>query len=61
MASARSKSRVLATAHAKAARYPTDDLISDMVAAWRAEATATREELRKLLVTLVFGAHDNRP
>ncbi len=41
------------------ARHPTDDLISDMVAAWLAEATVTREELRNLLVTLVFGAHDN--
>lgn len=41
------------------ARHPADDLISDMVAAWRAERTVTREELRNLLVTLVFGAHDN--
>jgi cytochrome P450 len=42
----------------KASR-PSDDLISDMVAIWRSEATVTREELRNLLVTLVFGAHDN--
>ncbi|GAA0914247.1 cytochrome P450 [Virgisporangium aurantiacum] len=41
------------------AAHPTDDLISDMVKVWRAEATVTREELRNLLVTLVFGAHDN--
>ncbi|RSM57798.1 cytochrome P450 [Actinoplanes sp. ATCC 53533] len=41
------------------AKHPADDLISDMVAAWRAERTVTREELRNLLVTLVFGAHDN--
>ncbi|HZM83001.1 MAG TPA: cytochrome P450 [Candidatus Limnocylindrales bacterium] len=41
------------------ARHPADDLISEMVGAWRAEGTATREELRNLLVTLVFGAHDN--
>jgi len=41
------------------AKRPADDLISDMVAAWRAEGTVTREELRNLLVTLVFGAHDN--
>ena len=38
---------------------PTDDLMSDMVTAWRTEGTVTREELRNLLVTLVFGAHDN--
>lgn len=45
----------------KAAK-PADDLISTMVAAWRAETSepaVTREELRNLLVTLVFGAHDN--
>lgn len=41
------------------AKHPGADLISDMVAAWRADATVTREELRNLLVTLVFGAHDN--
>jgi cytochrome P450 len=40
-------------------RHPADDLISEMVAGWRAETTVTREELRNLLVTLVFGAHDN--
>lgn len=43
---------------AKAAR-PGDDLVSTMVAAWRSERTCTRAELRNLLVTLVFGAHDN--
>ncbi|GIM89693.1 cytochrome P450 [Paractinoplanes toevensis] len=40
-------------------RHPADDLISRMVAAWRDEDTVSREELRNLLVTLVFGAHDN--
>jgi cytochrome P450 len=40
-------------------RHPADDLISRMVAAWRDDETVTREELRNLLVTLVFGAHDN--
>ncbi|BEL09316.1 cytochrome P450 [Actinoplanes sichuanensis] len=43
---------------AKAA-HPADDLISRMVAAWRDDATVSRAELRNLLVTLVFGAHDN--
>ncbi|AGL16815.1 cytochrome P450 [Actinoplanes sp. N902-109] len=41
------------------AAHPADDLISAMVGAWRAEQTVTRAELRNLLVTLVFGAHDN--
>jgi cytochrome P450 len=41
------------------AENPAGDLISTMVAAWRAEGACTREELRNLLVTLVFGAHDN--
>jgi cytochrome P450 len=41
------------------AKRPADDLISDLVTAWRAERSVTREELRNLLVTLVFGAHDN--
>jgi cytochrome P450 len=41
------------------AKHPADDLISKMVAAWQAEGTVSREELRNLLVTLVFGAHDN--
>ncbi|MBG0565687.1 cytochrome P450 [Actinoplanes aureus] len=40
-------------------KRPADDLISTMVGAWRVDATVTREELRNLLVTLVFGAHDN--
>ncbi len=41
------------------ARHPAEDLTTDMVAAWQAEQTVTREELRNLLVTLIFGAHDN--
>jgi cytochrome P450 len=41
------------------AKRPADDLISHMVAAWQADDTVTRAELRNLLVTLVFGAHDN--
>ncbi|MEV4281549.1 cytochrome P450 [Actinoplanes xinjiangensis] len=41
------------------ARRPADDLISRMVAAWHDDETVTRAELRNLLVTLVFGAHDN--
>jgi len=41
------------------AKHPADDLISKMVAAWQAEGSVTREELRNLIVTLVFGAHDN--
>ena len=41
------------------AKNPADDLISSMVAAWRADRAVTRAELRNLLVTLVFGAHDN--
>jgi cytochrome P450 len=41
------------------ARRPAGDLISEMVATWQAEKTVTREELRNLLITLVFGAHDN--
>ena len=41
------------------AKHPADDLISAMVAVWQAGDTVTREELRNLLVTLVFGAHDN--
>jgi len=40
-------------------KHPADDLISTMVAAWRSEETVTRDALRNLLVTLVFGAHDN--
>lgn len=39
--------------------HPAVDLISDLVTVWRAEQTVTRDELRNLLVTLVFGAHDN--
>nr|WP_221373776.1 cytochrome P450 [Actinoplanes polyasparticus] len=38
---------------------PADDLISRMVAVWRDERTVSRAELRNLVVTLVFGAHDN--
>jgi cytochrome P450 len=41
------------------AAHPGDDLISDLVAAWRSEDTVSRAELRNLVVTLVFGAHDN--
>jgi cytochrome P450 len=41
------------------AEHPADDLISRMVAAWRDDETVSRPELRNLLVTLVFGAHDN--
>lgn len=40
-------------------KHPADDLISRMVTAWQVEQTVTRAELRNLLVTLVFGAHDN--
>ncbi|GAA4607729.1 cytochrome P450 [Actinoplanes octamycinicus] len=41
-------------------KHPADDLISTMVAAWqREEPGISRAELRNLLVTLVFGAHDN--
>ncbi|MEV6306455.1 cytochrome P450 [Actinoplanes sp. NPDC051861] len=40
-------------------KNPAGDLVSRMVAAWRDEETVTRSELRNLLVTLVFGAHDN--
>ena len=41
------------------AKNPAGDLISAMVAAWQSEGSVTRAELRNLLVTLVFGAHDN--
>jgi cytochrome P450 len=41
------------------AKNPAGDLSSDMVAVWKADGGVTREELRNLLVTLVFGAHDN--
>ncbi|MBL7256241.1 cytochrome P450 [Paractinoplanes lichenicola] len=41
------------------AKRPADDLVSAMVAAWQVDDTVTRAELRNLLVTLVFGAHDN--
>ncbi|MET0416710.1 MAG: cytochrome P450 [Actinoplanes sp.] len=40
-------------------KHPADDLISTMVAAWQEDQAVTREEMRNLLVTLVFGAHDN--
>ncbi|WP_305788172.1 cytochrome P450 [Symbioplanes lichenis] len=39
--------------------HPSGDLISGMIAAWRTDDTVTRDEVRNLLVTLVFGAHDN--
>lgn len=41
------------------AKRPAGDLISRMVAAGQSDNTITRAELRNLLVTLVFGAHDN--
>jgi cytochrome P450 len=37
---------------------PSDDLISALVAAQHAEDRVSREELRNLIVTLVFAAHD---
>ncbi|MGH3876825.1 MAG: cytochrome P450 [Actinophytocola sp.] len=37
---------------------PRDDLISTLVTAQRTEGTVSEEELRNLLVTLVFAAHD---
>jgi cytochrome P450 len=36
-----------------------DDLISALLAAQQAEGRVSRDELRNLIVTLVFGAHDN--
>jgi cytochrome P450 len=38
--------------------HPTGDLISALVAAYR-DGGVSRDELRNLVVTLVFGAHDN--
>jgi cytochrome P450 len=40
------------------ARNPGDDLISTLVTAQRTEGQVSEEELRNLLVTLVFAAHD---
>lgn len=40
------------------ARNPGDDLISTLVTAQRTEGTVSEDELRNLLVTLVFAAHD---
>lgn len=40
------------------AQRPGDDLISALVAAQRAEGSVTRDELRNLVVTMVFAAHD---
>ncbi|QQQ78742.1 cytochrome P450 [Saccharothrix sp. 6-C] len=37
---------------------PTDDLISALVSVRKAEQTATEAELRNLVVTMVFAAHD---
>ncbi|HSV65261.1 MAG TPA: cytochrome P450 [Mycobacteriales bacterium] len=37
---------------------PTDDLISALVAAQQADGLVSRDELRNLIVTLVFAAHD---
>ncbi|GAB7046962.1 cytochrome P450 [Catenuloplanes indicus] len=36
-----------------------DDVISVLLAAMAEDGTASRDEVRNLLVTLVFGAHDN--
>jgi cytochrome P450 len=41
------------------AKAPTDDLISALVTAQRADGLVGEEELRNLIVTLVFAAHDN--
>jgi cytochrome P450 len=38
---------------------PTDDLISALLAVQRAESPVSMDQLRNLIVTLVFGAHDN--
>jgi cytochrome P450 len=38
---------------------PGGDLISALVAAHRTDGTVSEEELRNLIVTLVFAAHDN--
>ena len=43
---------------AEKAEDPGDDLISTLVTAQRTEGQVTTEELRNLLVTLVFAAHD---
>lgn len=40
------------------AKVPSDDLISALVTAQRAEGLVSEEELRNLIVTLVFAAHD---
>lgn len=40
------------------AKAPGDDLISALVTAQRAEGQVSEDELRNLLVTLVFAAHD---
>jgi cytochrome P450 len=40
------------------AAHPSDDLMSLLVTAQRAEGQVSEEELRNLLVTLVFAAHD---
>lgn len=40
------------------ARNPGDDLISTLVTAQRTEGQVSEDELRNLLVTLVFAAHD---
>jgi cytochrome P450 len=48
----------VATLMEEKAKNPCEDLISTLVAAQRAEGQVTEEELRNLLVTLVFAAHD---
>lgn len=40
-------------------RRPTDDLMSALLAVQRAEHRVSTDELRNLLVTLVFAAHDS--
>jgi cytochrome P450 len=43
---------------AEKAANPGDDLISALVVAQRAEPTVSSDELRNLVVTMVFAAHD---
>lgn len=38
---------------------PADDLISGLLSVQRTESPVSMDELRNLIVTLVFGAHDN--
>jgi cytochrome P450 len=41
------------------AKAPADDLISALVTAQRADGLVSADELRNLIITLIFGAHDN--